>query len=248
MKVVNFTLDYDGKLLLLLAPGEYLIKVDTNFSSAETIYLPKRIFQPKKVLANFSFLFIANAQQIFIYDRRERNFQKIIHLRNILPFGLSGGQARPSELLDFSLAPSGEVVLARRGEGRLIKLDLFFNPVEFTSLRIDFLPQSLAFQGDDLYLLNQRKSRIEVYNRLGLLIDSFPLLTFSKDMRFFPNQPKDALYLFSQKGRLFILNEGKFSSVAQTIEDLNGQILSALRQNRSFFILTSDGKIYKITN
>lgn len=221
-EIANFTLDWDGKILLLVANGEFLIRVDTNLLTQETIVLPQRVFQPKKVLANFSYLFLSNSSHLFILERKNRRFQKV------LSFG---------EINDWTLSPFGEIFLLKRGERNLIRIDQFFNAKNFPS-PIDPSSQSLAFFGGELAILNPEKKEILFYNPLGVLLGHLPLP--EEDLQFSPSVGEE-VYLFSPSGNIWTIKE-KVISFCQNL----GKIKSCLPGSSSFFILTPEEQIKKI--
>lgn len=205
-----------------MANGEFLIRVDTNLLSCETIVLPQRIFQPKKVLANFSYLFLSNSSHLFIFERKDRQFQKIFS------FG---------EINDWTLSPFGEIFLLKRGERNLIRIDQFFNTKTFPS-PIDPSSQSLTFFGGELAILNPKKKEIIFYNPLGVRLGHLPLP--EENLQFSPNA-KEEVCLFSSSGNIWTI-KGKAVSFFQNF----GRIKSCLPGAYSFFILTPENQIRKI--
>ncbi len=223
--IANFTLDWDGKVLLLMADGEYLLKVDTNLLPLETIPLPQRIFNPNKVLANFSYLFITNSQNLFILERKSGSFKKIYS---------------EGEISDFTLSPFGEVVLGIKNDWWLKKIDRFFRLQNFSPSPINPSFLSLTYFGDNLYLLNQKKGEILSY-RMG---NFQPLASGAEmiDCRFPPYQEGREIFLFSPKGKILKLQkEGKISLVGNF-----NPLKSFFAQGDFLFLLTDDSQIKKV--
>ncbi len=232
-EVANFTLDYDQSLLLLAASGEYLIRLSPTLTSKETLYLPKRIFRPKKVLANFRSIFITNHEALFILERKRMVWQEIF------PF---------NSILDFCLSPQGEIFLIRPGERNVVKIDQFFR-VRTSPFHLNFYPQGLTSLGEEVYFLNEQKKELAVYDRNGLFLKNIPLP--DKKSYLFSPQSAAALgskategrvSLFSEDDELFLIEEDGVKIIPSKITGVK----SCLFLNDSFYLLTKEDSILKI--
>jgi len=224
-ELVNFTLDWDGKILFLPTSGEYLLRLDTTLSFSETIPLPERIFHPKKILANLSYLFISSQKELFIFARREGLWKKVLAF---------------DEILDFTLSSSGELFLLIRGERKLKRLDRFLNLSDFPYLDIDPTSYSITSLDDKLYLLNQKKE-VVVFSTTNYQKRIITFKNLEDLFLFSPYQEGERVYLFSQKGKVFSLKGEDLNQV-----DTTKPLLSCFPHSSYLFLLSKDSGVERI--